>query len=312
MVKISDMYYIQGLTQKEISERAHIHRTEISRILKDARAMGIVNISINTETETAKELEDYLIRKFGLKKAVVVPNSKRDDNDLNALSIYASLFISKLVKSGEHIGLGWGSTLFSVINAMDNDDKKDDVTVLPIVGGPMGKLIANYHVNHLAHVLADKFNGTGLTLDTPAFVSNEELKKELIENPNIREIIQLWRQLDIAIFGIGSALITDAPEWQAFYKNTNFKSYFSGNMVGDILSHPYDIHGAMAPGIQNNLIAMPLEQLKTVPYAIGIAYGTEKVDAILGALRGGWLNCLITTENTAHELEKATGNHSQM
>ena len=56
LVKISDLYYMHGLTQQEISNIAHIHRTEISRILKAARDEGVVSIAINPETTAVSQL----------------------------------------------------------------------------------------------------------------------------------------------------------------------------------------------------------------------------------------------------------------
>ena len=48
------------------------------------------------------------------------------------------------------------------------------------------------------------------------------------------------------------------------------------------------------------IIAMPVKTLLKVPYSIGVAGGKEKADAILGALRGKYVNILIT-DNTAAE-----------
>ncbi|MCI1985051.1 MAG: sugar-binding transcriptional regulator [Lactobacillus sp.] len=304
MVKIADMYYRQKLTQQEISNIAHIHRTEISRMLKDARALGIVSITINTETESVTRLEKFFKKTFGLKNVILAPANPQEDNDLNALSIYASLFLSRTIKSGDKVGLGWGSTLFGVVSAASTETKKKDVTFVPMVGGPMGKINTNYHGNHLVQAFAQKYNGTSLMLDTPAFVSGEALRAELLKNPNVKEIIDLWRQLDIAIFGIGSASLVSTPEWQAFYKNTNFKAYFEGDMIGDILSYPYDANGIVANGIQQQLIALPYTRFQQIPTTVGIAFGDHKSAAILAALQGKWMNTLITTEKTADSIRK--------
>jgi DNA-binding transcriptional regulator LsrR (DeoR family) len=311
MVRIADMYYRQKMTQQEISDIAYIHRTEISRILKDARELGIVQIAVNPETKSAIALEKFFKKEFNLKNVIIAPHNLDEDSDLNALSIYASLFLARTLKSGYNVGLGWGSTLFSVASMASTETKKKNLTFVPIVGGPMGKINTNFHVNHLVQLFAEKYNGTSLMLDTPAFVNSEALRRELFQNPNVREIIDLWSRLDVAIFGIGSAALVSTPEWQAFYKDTNFQFYFEGDMVGDILSYPYDANGQVAHGIEQRLIALPYSDFQKIPLTIGIAFGKNKSAAILAALRGKWLNTLITTEETAAEI-KALFNKSQM
>ena len=168
----------------------------------------------------------------------------------------------------------------------------------------MGRIPSNYHVSYLTHRLANRLNGTAFVLDSPAFVRSKALRKELLANPNTQEILGLWNRVNIAIFGIGRSLITDSPDWQAFYENTNFKSYFSADMVGDILSHPFDKDGKLARDIDSILVAFPFSALRKVPHSVGIAFGEEKVNAILAALRGGLLNTLITTEATAKAIKE--------
>jgi DNA-binding transcriptional regulator LsrR (DeoR family) len=47
---------------------------------------------------------------------------------------------------------------------------------------------------------------------------------------------------------------------------------------------------------------MRLDQLARVDRSIGVAGGSRKYAAILGALRGGWINVLITDQFTARRL----------
>ena len=47
-------------------------------------------------------------------------------------------------------------------------------------------------------------------------------------------------------------------------------------------------------GLENRVISISLEQLSKVSRAIGVAGGSRKYTAILGALRGHWINILVT------------------
>ena len=73
--------------------------------------------------------------------------------------------------------------------------------------------------------------------------------------------------------------------------------------VGDVLLRFFDQDGSLVEtGLEKRVISMSLEQLSKVSRAIGVAGGTRKFDAILGALRGHWINILVTDHFTARRL----------
>jgi len=53
--------------------------------------------------------------------------------------------------------------------------------------------------------------------------------------------------------------------------------------------------------LHRRTVALSLKDLKKTKSVIGIAGGKGKVKAISGALRGGYINILITDEETAEE-----------
>ena len=53
--------------------------------------------------------------------------------------------------------------------------------------------------------------------------------------------------------------------------------------------------------------AQELEELKEKEWAIAIAVGINKINALIGALRGGFMNVLYTDEKTARELLNRCG-----
>jgi DNA-binding transcriptional regulator LsrR (DeoR family) len=55
----------------------------------------------------------------------------------------------------------------------------------------------------------------------------------------------------------------------------------------------------LCSNIEKRVIALGAEDLKGVPRVIGIATGEKKAKSILGALRSGILDVLITDEKTA-------------
>jgi len=73
--------------------------------------------------------------------------------------------------------------------------------------------------------------------------------------------------------------------------------------VGDISLHYYNASGVdvLEPS-ENPVIGMTLNQLQHCEHVVGVAGGIDKVEAIKGALRGGYIDVLITDRVTAEAI----------
>ncbi|MBM3708273.1 MAG: sugar-binding transcriptional regulator, partial [Actinobacteria bacterium] len=125
----------------------------------------------------------------------------------------------------------------------------------------------------------------------------------LLQEQSIKKTYEFFNRVTIALVGIGAMY----PKIVSTLINTghineeDFKSLKEHNAVGDIFSHFFDINGQICDSsLQGRLVAMPVKDLLKVPYSIGVAGRKEKAEAILGALRGKYINILIT-DNTAAE-----------
>ena len=77
----------------------------------------------------------------------------------------------------------------------------------------------------------------------------------------------------------------------------------SKNVAGDICMQFYDEDGNTSPFKEdNNVVGIDIHQLKKVPHSIGIAGGTDKLSAIRGAIKGRYINTLITDISCAQAL----------
>ena len=64
ILKICNLYYFEELTQQEISKRLGISRPHVSRLLKLAREVGIVNISLKDPYSQEQKFEKKTRRPF--------------------------------------------------------------------------------------------------------------------------------------------------------------------------------------------------------------------------------------------------------
>ncbi|KRL05081.1 sugar-binding transcriptional regulator [Liquorilactobacillus oeni] len=313
LIQVSELYYKQSYSQKQISEMLHIHRTEISRILKTARKIGVVKITVAPPTSKVNDqLADFICKNFNLEQAIIVPTADSSDyqDDLESISVYTNNLLNELIKDNSIIGMSWGETLKKVIENFFLSKKAENVSIVPLIGSPMGKLDISCQANHLVHQMCNKIPNSNLfSLDSPVFINSEKIMREILSTETNRSTVQLWEKINIALVGIGSAKMVDNYNWRAFYKEEGSEGIYKDSMVGDVLSQSFSINGDEYREVYPNLVGASLSQLRKMNTVIGVAAGDRKVEAIIGALRDNLLDILITTDKVARQIKHLSISH---
>jgi len=73
--------------------------------------------------------------------------------------------------------------------------------------------------------------------------------------------------------------------------------------VGDILGYFFDLHGApIADSVGNRVVGLSADDLRAIPRVIAVTSEPDKVRAVLGALRTGIVDVLVTSLRTARQV----------
>ncbi len=72
LATVANLYYNSELTQNEIAARMFTSRSKISRMLKEARELGIVEINIREPWERSLDLEQEIKSIYNVKNIRVV------------------------------------------------------------------------------------------------------------------------------------------------------------------------------------------------------------------------------------------------
>jgi DNA-binding transcriptional regulator LsrR (DeoR family) len=302
MVKVSNLYYKHNLTQDEIAKKLKISKYQVNRILKRALDSGIVRITIIDSTSSVSVLEEELEKRFGLKRAIVIENFGLSDIELKVkLGSAAADYLMEVIKDNDIIGVSWGTTVNEVINHLPSVINRV-VEVVQITGGSH-QLSIDLNCHDITRRFAKKFGKEPHLLFAPAILDSRELHDMLLQEKSIKSTFKYFDRVTIALVGIGaiypkviSTLVTTGH-----IGKEDFSSLKKQNAVGDVFSHFFDINGKICDSsLQGRQVAMPVETLRNVPYSIGVAGGKLKSEALLGVLRGKYINILIT-DNTAAE-----------
>ena len=301
ILKICYLYYNEEKTQEEISSLFGVTRFKISRILKEARKNGHVSIIINNPMVYLTKTEVKLEKNFGLKESVVIRiNEFSGKSALEQIGEAGAQYVNRIIEKYKVMGVAWGRTLRQVVNHVKEIEAKH-LTVAQISGG-MGT-IEGTDANMLTMMLSQKLGGKAFLLQSPAVVRDRPTRDTLLKERKIIETLAIARTADLALLGIG-LINRNGLLWKAgLLETSDYNILKQAGVVGAICGRCYDINGKPSLTDWNNrVIGLTLDELRKIEHKVGIVIGQEKVDGILGALRGKFLNVLITDENTAKTL----------
>jgi len=312
LVKVATLYYEESRTQQEISDSLGLSRPKVSRLLQQARDMGIVQISILPPSGVHADLEKALEQRYGLKEVVVAEVQEYTSAASSAREIgtAAAEFLMRVVKPGDVIGLSWGRTLAAMVSAM-RPEPKGGLTVVQVTGG-LGPPSADTHASGLATRLANALEATLHLLPAPGVVDSPSTRSALLSDSHIRRALTAAQKASAIFVGIGTPSrgsivmqMGDLMTWEELERLVQLGA------VGDVALHYFDVKGRpILPGLSERAITMAADALKSVPRVVGVAGGAGKLEAILGAVRGRWINCLVTDHVTAAKLLEAGGSPS--
>jgi len=304
LLRVAWFYYKDELTQDEIARRLSVSRASVGRMLDRARKEGLVSINLNADHLDSFEVSSELRRTFDLTEALVVPDHDKEPADhhvLNArLGLGGAQFMSTHLRPGGSLGVGWGETVSRVI-ASTNFGAVGSVHMVTLTGGVDG---------YLQTILSSKGEGstepevtTASIIPTPIVASTPRLAAALKAEPAIQQVLTQACGVDQAIVGVGTPAADATIVQMGYLAADDVRQLRDRGVVGDILGQFFDSDGEVVSlPIHDRRIGIELSDLASIPKVVGVAGGLHKAEAILGALRGGFLDVLVTNELVALRL----------
>jgi DNA-binding transcriptional regulator LsrR (DeoR family) len=304
MTKIARLYYVDDLKQTEIAKQLDISQATTSRLLKRARDENIIRINISAPNGTYADLECQLESHYGIKEAIVVDSLPNEQQIMRDLGSAAAFYLETTLKPKEVIGISsWSATLLETVDAMTPITKPSGAQVIQILGG-IGNSTVESRAVYIANQLASRVQGKAILLPVPAVVGAMDTYQLYMDDPFVCETIERFESITLALLGIGSIEPSDllASSGNVFSPQ-ELEMLREHGAVGDICLRYFDVNGVpIQTPLNDRVIGMELEQLRKVKRSVGIAGGKRKLGAIRGAMRGGYINVLITDSITAEQL----------
>lgn len=301
IVRLAWACEIEGMTQADAAKRFGVTRLRVNKALSEARRKRILRVSVDSVFAASAALEWELERDFGLMRAIVVPSPQNDGSITPLVAAGLGAHLDELLQNTEitRFGMSWGNTLNLATRHMQPLDRPD-LEILSIMGGvTRGSDVNGYEITTR---LADLCNADHSLFPAPLYAGSPSSQALFMDQDVIREMLEKIRSCDAIALATGdlqsSLLVRDALP-----KDVTPEDLIALGGVGDITGHILNAQGELIDHpLNKQVIGMTLDDMAKIKNVILAAGGAHKAQVINAALHRGFVNTLVTDENTARAL----------
>lgn len=310
LADVCEWYYLEGRTQNEIADRLGVSRSVVSRLLTEAQAEGVVEFKIHREPPVNAEVSRVLSRRFGIDADVVQPCSTNAET-LRAMGRAAGARVDARLTPSGVLAVSYGTSVYETVRHIPAR-RFASMQVVQLAGV---EGVANPQIDgwELVRICAERLSARYRHLHSPLMVSTPLMRTALFEDPHVREHMEMAAKADVAVVGLGSVDPHDSSLVRAGHLTADqLRACVEAGSVGYIAGNHYDINGRPLDALNERNVSLPLPKLAEISYVIAVAAGPGKVRAIVGALRGGFVDALVTDVPTAEAVMRVADELNQM
>ena len=123
LAEVARLYYIEDLNQEQIAQRIGGSRSNVSRMLREARSRGLVEIRIRTPLRTVPRLQEELETRMGLRECLVLASEDQEPSASGGISSAVNMaaltarYIQESIADDSILGVGWSRTIYRSVNS---------------------------------------------------------------------------------------------------------------------------------------------------------------------------------------------------
>jgi DNA-binding transcriptional regulator LsrR (DeoR family) len=302
------LYYVAGKTQQQIAATLNISRQTAQRLLGTALDRNLVHVQLVHRIASCARLEESLRSHYRLQVCEVVPFDGDDQVGIQSKIATAGARMMEGFLSSERpivVALGTGQTLKAVIGRL---------SVLPRPQHRFVSLVGTFardgssNIYDVALSTADKTGSRYYLLPAPLLVSSVEERSRWCDHQLYKAVARIAHRADVTFVGIGEVAPGCPLERDGYISPKQVQRLLKAGAVGETSGWVLDASGELIklPNYHDKLTGIPpLRQSKNP--VIAFAGGKNKWQAVRAALRGGWINGLVTDESCAQPIAESEG-----
>jgi len=305
LLAASSMYYLQDMKMESIASHLHMSRSSVSRLLKQARESGLVEITLRPTPTRAPGTSQAIHNRFGVDVYVVpTADSATVAERLEQVAMTTARMVSGWFDSDMVLGVAWGTTLAAIARHLNKKTTRGS-TIVQLNGAANNHTSGVDYVANLVSLFGDAFDARVQLFPVPAFFDYAETRRAMWRERSVARVLELQRRADIALFSIG-AVAGEVPShvYSAGYlESEDIALLDAEGVVGDVCTVFLRADGTYEDLSLNERATGPTPaELKRVPRRVCAVAGDSKVVPLLAALRAGLITHLVLDEQTATRL----------
>jgi DNA-binding transcriptional regulator LsrR (DeoR family) len=292
-------HFLAHRTKSQIASELGVSRFKVARLIDDAIEQGILQFVITEPDNLNTELGEQVRTAYGLKAVLVLDGPDGSTNALTApLGNLAALLLDEMLVDGQILGVAWGRTLAAMARVLNHLPKVD---IVQVAGAPLCLEISQNPVA-LLHRLASLSGGRSYPVYSPMWAEDPHLIKRLRQEPSVTSATSKYDSIDVLVVGVGSWMPAESCLYNSFPDSWRRDALAAG-VRADVCGTLVDSNGLEVKSpLDDHGVTITAKQLRRIPDVIGIGGGREKAEAITAALRGRWVNILVTDAGVARHL----------
>lgn len=297
LAHVAQRYYLEDCKQSDIAKELGVSRPMVSRMLKEARELGVVEIKIQQPDMEEKELFTHLLERFQIRGGILVDDGNSDAENNLILSQAAIKLLSTL--KTRRLGLGWGHIIGEMVKYLETtqDEVAQVATVCPMIGNS-GIPIRHYQSSENVRIFASRLGASPHFFNLPALPDDCEEKDILCGTESYRQISKQWERMDTAFVNIGNY-----PSTPDFASGARYGTLLQQNHAcGRIICYFVNRQGEIIQSQQDFALQIPLDILGECKNVVGLCSANTNAAALEGALNTGLLTHLVAPRNLLKKL----------
>lgn len=289
---VARRYYLENQKQSDIAQELGISRPLVSRMLSEARELGIVEITVHETGARAARLLERLRTSCSIRGGVLVEDGADNDATNRLLSQGAVELLRQL--GARRLGVGWGYLIGQLVTWLEENPQPNSAVtdICPLVGNASIPA-RNYQSNENVRLMAQQLGASPHFLYLPALPESVEEKQILCSTEVYRQIHQEWESLDTALVNIGD--YPSSPDFASLVRYGGLLQH--QRACGRMLIYYFNDAGTVIQSDQDFAIQIPIATLKRCPNIIGVCSANTSAKALSGALKTGFFTHIVARQD---------------
>lgn len=297
ILEVAVMYYLENKNQSQIAKELFISRSKVSRLLKKARENHFVDISINYKSEAFEDLQTELRRMFNIRNVFITKTVQDELGTLKEVTKLAAKELGLMLHDDMTIGISWGRHVGMTTKFLAERAYKD-IRIVELFGA-INYQNSKIDTASVGRRMCERLNAKLFSLPAPIYIYDAVGRKEVMNSAVVKNTLEKIDECDLIITSIGTVEGDNLQTlWHNYLESDMRVEVNKHNGVGSMLAHFFNQKGEFIESkINESIVGIKTEEIKNKKI-FAIASGRKKAKAILGALRGGMLNTLVSDEKT--------------